>query len=100
MVSQDVLPYTLVVGDRARTFGLNSVGLRRNGFPDALRRDLGRAVRLLLGAPSLAEGLERARGEVHPSDAVLTLIAFVEQSRRGICRGAVVRAPVTGSEEA
>jgi UDP-N-acetylglucosamine acyltransferase len=97
MVSQDVLPFTLVSGDRARTFGLNVVGLRRHNFPAALCRDLARAVRMILEAGILAEGVARVRSEIPPSDPVERLLSFVSASQRGLCRS-VSRARGAGEE--
>jgi UDP-N-acetylglucosamine acyltransferase len=97
MVSQDVPPYCLASGDRAKIYGLNVVGLRRNGFPPARRRELSRAVRLLFAAVSLGEGLARVSAEVSASEERDRLLAFVAASRRGLCRGVLGVRP--GSEE-
>jgi UDP-N-acetylglucosamine acyltransferase len=86
MVSQDVLPYSLVSGDRARTFGLNTVGLRRRGFSSEVRRELARALRLLMCASTLADGLRRARAAGGGAE-VEHLLGFAACSRRGLCRG-------------
>jgi UDP-N-acetylglucosamine acyltransferase len=85
MVSQDVPPFCLASGDRTRVYGANTVGLRRQGLPPALRRDLALALRLLLGAPTLARGLEQVRRQVAPSVEVSRLLAFAEASERGLC---------------
>src|SRR5512141_1420583 len=45
-VSKDLPPFIKAVGNPLRLYGLNSVGLRRNGFPDAVVRELKRAYRL------------------------------------------------------
>lgn len=85
MVPQDVPPFSLVSGDRARCYGINAVGLRRHGFSGGQRRQLRRAYRLLYAAPTLREGLERVRREVEPSEPVQRLLSFCEATRRGIC---------------
>ncbi|MFZ5785303.1 MAG: acyl-ACP--UDP-N-acetylglucosamine O-acyltransferase [Acidobacteriota bacterium] len=87
MVSQDVPPYCLASGDRARIYGLNVVGLRRNGIAPARRRELARAVKLLFAAASLGDGLARVSAEVAASEERDHLLAFVSASRRGLCRG-------------
>jgi UDP-N-acetylglucosamine acyltransferase len=99
MVSQDVLPYSLVSGDRARTFGLNTVGLRRRGISSEVRRELARALRLLLGAPTLADGLQRARVACGGAE-VEHLLAFAASSRRGLCRGVRSARTDAGADEA
>lgn len=47
MVERDVPPFVIAGGDRARVRALNLVGLRRTGTPDASRRALSRAFRML-----------------------------------------------------
>src|SRR5262249_35610190 len=47
MVSKDVPPFCVVAGDRARLFGLNTIGLRRRGMSAAVIQVLRRAYRLL-----------------------------------------------------
>ncbi len=84
-VSQDVPPFALAAGDRARVYGINTVGLRRRGFAPTLRRELARALRLLLGAATLADGLRAAREAVPPSPELEALLAFAAFSRRGLC---------------
>jgi len=86
MVSQDVLPFTLVSGDRARTYGINRIGLRRQGFSLTSRQELAQAVRELLLAATLAEGVARVK-DLFPGGAgeIETLLAFAQASQRGIC---------------
>lgn len=47
MVEQDVPPYVIVAGDRARVRALNRVGLARGGVPEASRSALERAFRAI-----------------------------------------------------
>ncbi len=88
MVAQDVLPYSLVSGDRARTFGLNIVGLKRHHFDPGLRQDLARALRLLLSAPTLAQAIQQAQTTVPLSEPVQRLLGFAEMAQRSFCRKA------------
>jgi UDP-N-acetylglucosamine acyltransferase len=85
MVSQDVPPFTLASGDRARIHGLNTVGLRRFGFSSNARRSLSRALSILMRSPTIAEALERIRRDVGVGDDLEQLCAFVRTSPRGIC---------------
>lgn len=97
-VAQDVPPFTMVQGDRARLFGLNVVGLRRRGLKLETLQALRGAYRELFqqGLP-LRVALERA-GEVYQDiPEVQELIRFIEESRRGICRPAVAESS-TGAE--
>jgi UDP-N-acetylglucosamine acyltransferase len=87
MVSKDVAPYCSAAGDRARLKGLNLVGLKRRGISARTIDDLKRAYRILFRSGlRTAEALDRVRSEVADSAEVRNMVAFVEKSRRGICR--------------
>lgn len=88
-VTQDVPPFTSVVGNRAKLYGLNTVGLKRHGFSAARLAQLKAAYRLLFRSGlTLKEAAKRLRtsatGKV--SKDVAGLIEFIERSERGVCR--------------
>lgn len=88
MVSRDVPPFMLAVGDRAKLYGVNTLGLRRHGFDDSVIRNLKRAYRLLFRSRlTLKDALERLEGEDNGSPDVVELVRFIRNSKRGICRG-------------
>jgi len=89
MAAQDVPPFTIAQGDRARLFGLNIVGLRRNGFSLDVVNALKGAYRELFhqGLP-LRIALEQVREVYAEVPEVAELVAFIENSTRGICRSA------------
>src|SRR5581483_5080623 len=90
-ITHDVPPYVIADGNPALAHGVNVVGLRRAGIAPAERRALQDAYRVLYRsglAPKRA--VERLREASPRTDAVERLIAFVEASRRGICRAAHV----------
>lgn len=84
IVTQDVAPYCLVQGDRARLVSLNAVGLRRAGFTSAEVGALKRAFRLIFqGDGALSERL--AAAETGGADErVRGLVAFMRSSVRGV----------------
>jgi UDP-N-acetylglucosamine acyltransferase len=87
MVSQDVPPFCTASGDRARLYGLNLIGLKRRGIPEASVRALKRTYRTLFLEPgTLQEALGRARESLGTVAEVARLLAFVEASERGVCR--------------
>lgn len=87
MVSLDVPPYCSATGDRAHLFGLNLVGLKRRGFSASQIVGLKKAYRILfLSKLPLTQALQRLRSEGSPAPEVSHLIAFIENSQRGICR--------------
>ncbi|NUO65279.1 MAG: acyl-ACP--UDP-N-acetylglucosamine O-acyltransferase [Gemmatimonadaceae bacterium] len=84
-VSKDVPPYIKAVGNPIKLYGLNSVGLQRNGFPEDVMRELKRAYRLFFRSElNVSQALERARAELQPSPEVEALIRFVDESQRGV----------------
>lgn len=86
MVAQDVPPFALVSGDRARCYGVNTEGLKRREVGAEERSALRRAFKLLYAAPSLSKGLEQLRAEFPGPGPVERLVAFCEVEGRGICR--------------
>jgi len=87
-VGQDVPPFMRAAGGyRARLYGLNSVGLRRHGFSHERIATLKRAYELLFrSGHRVTEAVRLARQEFGESDDVLTVVAFMEETKRGICK--------------
>lgn len=84
-LSQDVPPFCRVAGSPAKLYGLNSVGLERRGFPQEARSELKQAYRIMFQSQlNISQGLQRAREELDPGDAVETFLSFIERSERGI----------------
>lgn len=84
-VSKDVPPYIKAVGNPIKLYGLNSVGLQRNGFPEDVMRELKRAYRLFFRSElNVSQALERARTELEQFAEVQALIRFVDESQRGV----------------
>ena len=86
VVTKDALPFAKTVGNRAKVYGLNTVGLVRRGFaPEAVRR-LKSAYRYLLTSkltPSRALDLIAADPAIAGPD-VEYLVQFVRSSTRGV----------------
>jgi UDP-N-acetylglucosamine acyltransferase len=84
-VSKDVPPFIKAVGNPIKLYGLNSVGLQRNNFPDEVIRELKRAYRLFFRSElNVSQALDKARAELHPFPEVEALIRFVDESGRGV----------------
>jgi len=82
-VAQDVPPYVIVNGQRARIVGLNTVGLRRNGFTQGQRSAIQHAYKILYRSGLKQEqALTLLRADNSPQ--VQELVAFVEYSGRGL----------------
>ena len=87
MVAQDVPPFSISQGDRARIYGLNIVGLRRAGLDLDVINALKGAYRELFhqGLP-LRIALEQVREVYDKVPEVQELVDFIANSTRGVCR--------------
>jgi len=83
-VAKDVPPYVKAVGNPIKLYGLNSVGLERNGFAEDVRRELKRAYRLFFKSElNLSQARERATAELHQYPEIQEFLAFFDRSDRG-----------------
>jgi UDP-N-acetylglucosamine acyltransferase len=83
-VAKDVPPYVRAVGNPIKLFGLNTIGLERNGFPEDVRRELKRAYRLFFKSElNLSQARERAAAELHQYPEIREFLAFFDRSDRG-----------------
>ena len=83
-VAKDVPPYVKAVGNPIKLYGLNSVGLERNGFPEEVRRELKRAYKLFFKSElNLSQARERAVAELHQYPEIGEFLAFFDRSDRG-----------------
>jgi UDP-N-acetylglucosamine acyltransferase len=84
-IAKDVPPYTKVDGNPARVFGLNVIGLRRNGFSrealEALKRTYKHFYR---SSYNVSQALERAAAELPATPEVERFVRFIEASERGV----------------
>ncbi len=84
-VSKDVPPFVKAVGNPMKLYGLNSIGLQRNGFSPETILELKRAYRLLFRSElNLAQAVERVMVEVEQIPEVAQLVQFLETSERGV----------------
>lgn len=86
-LEDDVIPYGMVVGNRAHLSGLNIVGLTRRGFSREQIHDLRRAYRSLFAAEgTLNERVEDVAAAFKNNDIVLEIVAFIRaRDKRPIC---------------
>lgn len=89
-VAQDVPPFMRAAGGyRGRLYGLNSIGLRRHGFSAERISVLKQAYQVLFrSGMRLAEAVKQVREEFKGQPDVMTLLTFLDSSKRGICRSA------------
>ncbi len=86
-VENDVIPYGMVLGNRAYLSGLNIVGLRRRGFSREEIHELRRAYRLLFANEgTLAERVEDVGEEFGKHPIVQEILDFIRAaSDRALC---------------
>jgi UDP-N-acetylglucosamine acyltransferase len=89
VATMDVLPYMKTAGARdTKSYGVNTIGLRRKGFPEANVDALVKAHRILFHSGLLREeALVRVEQELGSFDEVKDLVTFIRASKRGIHRG-------------
>jgi len=86
-IVQDVPPYMIADGNPAEIRGVNQVGLERRGFAAADVRLLREAYRFLYRLNlNVKQACERIASELPASEVRDHLLAFIEQSQRGIVR--------------
>lgn len=87
VVVKDALPYARTVGNHARCYGQNTLGLRRSGFGNDEIRRITRAFRLLLAAKlNTSQAVEVIKRELGGWPEIDYLIKFIESSKRGVTK--------------
>ena len=87
VVVKDALPFALTVGNHARCYGLNTVGMKRRSYPRETIDALHHAFRLLLASKlNTTQALARIREEIQGSTEVDELVRFIETSKRGVVK--------------
>lgn len=87
MCAQDVPPFTLAQGDRARLFGVNIIGLRRHGMGDETISTIKEVWRLLFSSDlPRKNAISRAEEAFGGSREAAELVTFLKTSTRGVCR--------------
>ena len=97
VVTKDALPYAKTVGNRARIYGLNTIGLMRRGFTAEVVGKLKRAYRYLLTSRlNTTRALKKIEQDASLAcPEVQYLVDFIRNSQRG----ALLRRPTRRAEE-
>ena len=86
-VTKDVVPFARARGNHARILGLNSIGLQRRGFDDAICRDLKRAFRILFREKlNTTQALAKITAVGLAGPELDQLVSFVKSSELGIAK--------------
>lgn len=87
VLTQDALPWVTTVGNRAKAYGLNLIGLRRRGYPKETIQALKRAYTTLFRSKlRLSEALDALEADADEFEEVRYFLEFVRSSERGVIR--------------
>ena len=86
-IGQDIPPYMIASGARAKLFGLNAIGLKRHGFSDSTINELKKAYKILFREKrTLKDAIQKIQEDLPYTDEIKHLIEFIQKNKRGICR--------------
>ena len=87
VATKDVLPYSKTVGNRAKVFGPNLVGLQRKGLSTDAIKNIKRAYRFLFQSKlNTSQALEKIEEEIVGCPEVDYMVQFIRTSKRGIIK--------------
>jgi UDP-N-acetylglucosamine acyltransferase len=86
-IGQDIPPYMIASGARAKLYGPNTIGLKRHGLSDATINAIKKAYKILFREKrTMKDAIKKVRDEIDGIEEVDHLINFIEKNKRGICR--------------
>jgi UDP-N-acetylglucosamine acyltransferase len=84
---QDIPPYMIAAGSRAKLYGPNMIGLRRHGFSKEVTAGLKKAYRIIWReSGKFSDGIARVKEEIKSFPELNLLLDFFNDSKRGITR--------------
>jgi UDP-N-acetylglucosamine acyltransferase len=87
VATKDVLPFSKTVGNRARVFGPNLVGLQRKGLSTEAIKNIRKAYRFLFQSKlNTTQALERIEEEIVDCPEVDYIVQFIRSSKRGVIK--------------
>lgn len=87
VIVKDVLPYLTVSGHPAQTYGLNLVGLKRQGFTPEELTLLKRVYRIIFReGHTLEEAVHQVEGLMSQTDKIAIMLDMIKSTERGFTR--------------
>jgi UDP-N-acetylglucosamine acyltransferase len=87
VVVKDALPFARSVGNHAKCYGPNTVGLRRGGYKVEEIRAIERAFRLLLNSKlNTTQAVEAIEAELGENESARLLVEFIKTAARGVVK--------------
>ncbi len=84
-VENDVIPYSLAIGNRAKVTGVNIIGLKRADYTKSQIREYSQAVEKIFTGGTISKEINKLRNTNNPLLKKL-LIFLNKQSSRGLCK--------------
>ena len=86
-IVQDIPPYVIASGERAKLFGLNIIGLTRHEFSNEVIMALKKTYQIVIRSHlTIQEAIIRVEKEIPAFPEVKRFIEFIRNSQRGITR--------------
>ena len=87
MVVQDIPPYLVASGDRAKIYGINRIGLERRGFTKEEIEQIKNAYKIVYRSKATVKiAIERIEQEIGKTEKIEKFASFIASSKRGITR--------------
>ncbi len=84
-ITQDVLPFSLIAGERGTLRGVNKVGLQRRGFDAAQRGKIHKAMRYIMSPEVITStAIEKILEDFGDDPDIAEIVNFIKSSARGI----------------
>jgi len=84
-VTQDVLPFSIVAGNRAKLYGINSIGLHRHNF-EKQRINLIKKSLSIIKRMNIKNAIETLAKNYPEDEDVQYIIDFIKKSSRGVIK--------------
>ncbi len=87
MVVQDIPPYLVASGDRAKIYGINRIGLERRGFTKEEIEQIKNAYKIVYRSKATVKiAIEKIEQEIGKTEKIDKFTSFIAGSKRGITR--------------
>jgi UDP-N-acetylglucosamine acyltransferase len=87
-IDKDVVPYALAGSEPLRIYGMNIVGLKRNNFKKDTISNIKKALNILMDMSlNTKQAVEKIKDTLPQNKEIDHLLAFIQNSKRGIARG-------------
>jgi UDP-N-acetylglucosamine acyltransferase len=87
MITQDVVPFAMAAGNRAKLAGVNYIGLDRKGFTSEEIDIINQAFKIFFKSGLTRDVAVKKLKEEFPESAHIDMFAdFIQSSERGVCR--------------